>query len=226
MWTCFWGSTTLVGLLIVVAYFAGLDPTLDGKTALGGAIFIIFGGGMTVLGMVGLRASGRSRGASDLPNSPARLSRRVVKPRQLPRPGSVARDPMRRLADAEGALTEVLHQLHDLGAGSEVLDDWIDAAREAAANAATELRATAVRLEAVELAARHAATADRESLKTGVRDLRQTLDGGVEAYGALISAACRVLLADTPSTSRADLTDATDRLAALATALRELRSPD
>jgi len=230
LWTCFWGTVVLICLFIAAAQWTGLDPAPNYGAALGGVMIAIFGAGMTTFGVVRLRGPAvdrprRAAAPSGQP-SPARLSRRAGTPRSLPQAGSVAREPMRRLAAAEGALGEVLYQLDELGADSEMRRDWTADARDAATNAAAELRATAVRLEAVEVAARHAATADRDSLRADIRELRAKLDRGVEAYGALIAAACRVLIADAPAGSRSELTDATDRLAALATALREVSPPE
>jgi hypothetical protein len=222
VWTCFWAAMTLIFAFAAVAQWTGLEPNPDYDVAMGGVIIAIFGIGMTVCGVWLLRG----RALRQPLGAAASLSHRVVKPPSLPRAGSVARGPMRRLAEAEGALAQVLYQLDEPSAESAVPQDWIAATRDVAAHAAAELRATATRLEAVELGMRHAASADRESLETEVRGLREKLGGGLDAYGTLISAACRVLIAQAPTGSRADLTDATDRLAALATALRELPPPE
>jgi hypothetical protein len=57
-----------------------------------------------------------------------------------------------------------------------------------------------------------------------VRTLREQLDDGMGEYGALVAAAGRAVAASTSGMdeSRQALTDATDRLAGLAIALREL----
>lgn len=140
-------------------------------------------------------------------------------PTALPPHDSLAREPMRRLADAEDTLRELLAQL---GRGALVPPDSVEHSRRTGAEAAEALHGVAAQLQAVERARDHAPAADRAALGAGVAGLRRQLDEGVEGYCALVAAAGRVLAASTAAGPRHDLDDATDHLAALAVALREL----
>ncbi|SDC30498.1 phage shock envelope stress response protein PspM [Actinokineospora iranica] len=140
-------------------------------------------------------------------------------PVALPPRNSQARDPMRRLAEAEDTLRELLTQL---SRAALVPPDSVAEARDTGAEAAAALRAVAARLQAVERAREHAPSADRGHLSGSVRRLRAQLDEGLDGYGALVAAAAHAVAASSATTPRRDLTDATDRLAALASALRDL----
>ncbi|GGS38697.1 phage shock envelope stress response protein PspM [Actinokineospora fastidiosa] len=140
-------------------------------------------------------------------------------PVALPPPDSQAREPMRRLADAEDTLRELLAQL---SRGALVPPESVEHSRRTGAEAAEALRAVSAQLQAVERARDHAPAADRAALTAGVLSLRTQLQEGVEGYCALLAAAGRVLAASTGAAPRHDLADATDHLAALAVALREL----
>jgi hypothetical protein len=63
-------------------------------------------------------------------------------------------------------------------------------------------------------------------LDSAIAGLREQLEDGVEEYGALVAAAGRTVAATDSGMPEAKdaLTDATDRLAGLASALRELSS--
>ncbi|SER97174.1 phage shock envelope stress response protein PspM [Actinokineospora terrae] len=137
----------------------------------------------------------------------------------LPARGSQAREPIARLGEAEDTLRELLTQL---GAGALVPPDAVTEARTTGAEAASALRAVAARVQVVERAREHAPPLDRGHLTESIRALRAQLDQGLDGYGALVAAAARALAASSVATPRHDLTDATDRLAALACALREL----
>jgi hypothetical protein len=63
---------------------------------------------------------------------------------------------------------------------------------------------------------------DRAPLVEGVRRLRAQLDEGVDGYCGLVAAAGRVLAESTASNPGQVLGDATDHLAGLASALRDL----
>ncbi|RCW43288.1 hypothetical protein DFQ14_107178 [Halopolyspora algeriensis] len=141
-------------------------------------------------------------------------------PVQLPPRDSQAREPMRRLRDAEQSLHSALTRLTDAGVG--VAGEPATEARTTAARAASALRAVADRLVAVEGAVPHAPAQDREALRSDVARLRAELDEGVESYGGLVAAAGRAVAASGASEQKHVMQDATDRLAGLAAALQEL----
>jgi hypothetical protein len=97
-------------------------------------------------------------------------------------------------------------------------------ADRAAREAAQALRAVAAQLAAVELARDHAPPMERGPLIEGVRRLREQLDEGLTGYRSLVAAAGRVVAASTSAGPKQELADATDHLAGLAVALRELSS--
>ena len=142
---------------------------------------------------------------------------RVEKRHRLPRPGSVARQPVRQLAEAESALAQVLRQLDETVPEQMREHTW-----HTATDTVTRLRAVAARLEAVELAAKHAPQDERAALEDGAGDLLTHLRQGLETYRGLVAAAGRVVLATTPAPAMDELVEATERLAALAEALDEL----
>ncbi|WP_436500994.1 phage shock envelope stress response protein PspM [Actinokineospora sp. HUAS TT18] len=140
-------------------------------------------------------------------------------PKPLPARGSAAREPMRRLDEAEDTLNELLTQL---SRGALVPRDSVTQARTTGTEAATALRALAAQLHAVERARDHAPLGDRQALSAGVDRLRYQLDEGLDGYGRLVAAAGHALAASSQPGPRTELTDATDHLAALAHALRDL----
>jgi hypothetical protein len=140
-------------------------------------------------------------------------------PAPLPARGSQAREPLRRLEEAEDALHELLGQL---ARGAMVPRDSVDQARHTGAEAATALRGIAAQLHAVERARDHAPASDRPALTEGIRRLRAQLDEGIDGYCRLVAAAGHALAASTRSSGRVELIDATDHLAGLAQALRDL----
>jgi hypothetical protein len=103
-----------------------------------------------------------------------------------------------------------------------VPSDSVDQARRTGQEAAAALRGTAAQLRAVERARDHAPPSDRAALSDGIRRLRTQLNDGLDAYSRLVAAAGRALAASTQSGPREELVDATDHLAALALALRDL----
>jgi hypothetical protein len=141
----------------------------------------------------------------------------------LPPKGSAAREPMQRLAEAEQALAQVLGQLSGTaGAPAAVPAESVDQARTTSTEAATALRAVAGQLVAVELARDHAPPLERGPLVEGVSRLREQLDEGLDGYRSLVAAAGRVVAASSAPGPKRELTEATDHLAGLAVALREL----
>lgn len=141
-------------------------------------------------------------------------------PVALPPRDSAAHDPMRRLRDAEQSLHVSLGRLSEsVGQAGEPVSE----ARGTAAEVAARLRSVADRLVAVEGTVEHAPEKERTRLRADVRRMRAELDEGVERYGALVAAAGRAIAASgTEERYGHQLRDATDRLAGLASALREL----
>lgn len=154
-----------------------------------------------------------------------RLKRRPLpapapEPVSLPPPESAAREPMRKLRDAEQSLYENLSRLATNTV--EGVGDPASDTRATASTAATALRQAAGKLRAVEGAMPHASDADRPTLQADVERLRSELDEGVEAYGGLVVAATRAVAASGAPEQTHVLQDATDRLAGLAQAWQEL----
>ena len=125
---------------------------------------------------------------------------------------------MRRLAGAETALGNLLRQLGDASVPREV----VDAAQRTAAETADRLRVVAARVEAVEAAVAHAPAGHRAGLEDGMRSLLAHLERGLDGYGELIAAAGHLVLADSANPVPDELVEATDNLAGLAAAMREL----
>ncbi len=140
-------------------------------------------------------------------------------PVTLPPEDSRAHPPMRSLRDAEQSMHAVLGQLKR---SRGVDDDPVDESRATAASAAASLRAVADRLQAVEAAIPHVPDAEREALRTDADHIAAELDEGLEGYRGLVAAAGRAVAANAPADQRYLVQEATDRLAGLALALREL----
>lgn len=144
-------------------------------------------------------------------------------PAALPPKGSAAREPMQRLAEAEKALAQVLAQLSGTASmPAAVPVESVAQAQATSAEAATALRAVSGQLVAVELARDHAPPLERGPLVEGIARLREQLDEGLDGYRSLVAAAGRVVAASSAPGPKQELTEATDHLAGLAVALREL----
>lgn len=222
LWACVWGGLTLVFLFVAVAQWTGLDPRPDMDAALGGIAAALLTGSIGSAGVFIFRAR---REEPRLPAAPVPpLIVRPGKQYPLPRLKSAARQPMVDLAEAETALAELLRQLGDSPGGPS--SDVIEQAWHTARDTATRLREVASRLEAVELAVKQSSRGDRPALEEGAAALRTSLDQGLEGYRGLIAAAGRVVLAGTPVVATNELVDATESLAGLAEALRELSAQD
>ncbi|RZQ59863.1 phage shock envelope stress response protein PspM [Amycolatopsis suaedae] len=147
-------------------------------------------------------------------------------PPPLPPMSSAAREPMQRLAESEATLAELLTQLSAAGASGAgaVPEVSVADARATAEEASAALRGLSGRIQAIERARNSAPAGERPALEAAVTTLRQQLDDGVDGYGGLIVAAGQAVAAAGSGLdpSREALTDATDRLAGLAMALREL----
>ncbi|GAB3585800.1 hypothetical protein GCM10027445_63830 [Amycolatopsis endophytica] len=147
-------------------------------------------------------------------------------PPPLPPAGSAARAPMQRLAECEATLADLLRQLSEpssLGT-APVPEMSVADARSTAAEASTALRSLALRIQSIERARNAAPAGERAALDSAISTLREQLEDGVESFGLLVAAAGRAVAASSHglADSRLFLTDATDRLAGLALALREL----
>lgn len=202
VWT---GTGLTAGAGATVVEITAVAPTVAGPSLIGAAAVT----GIAAV-VSGFRAWRLHR--EPLPEAPR-------KPAPLPASGSLAREPMRELSDAEDALRQLLAEL---AKGALVPPDSVEHARRTGAEAAAALRAVADQLQAVERARDHAPAADRGHLTAGVRALRAQLDDGLDGYRGLVSAAGQALAAAMRAEPRHDLVDATDHLAALAAALREL----
>jgi hypothetical protein len=229
VWAWVWAGITLAILFVAVAQWTGLDPARDDEAALGAVMVSFITGAVGVAGALGSRT--RSAGPAPFTRPPTPSSTpppkgRPEKRSPLPRMKSDARQPMLDLAEAEGALAELLRQLSAMPDGPAAPQDVIEQAWETAADTAARLRSVAARLEAVELAAKHAPPREQAALQDGAGSLRLHLDQGLEAYRALIAAAGRVVLAGTPVVASTELIEATESLAGLAEALQELSKPD
>lgn len=211
-------------LWIVLTLLCGIAATagIVGASAAAGVATSVFTAlaGVAVFGTFGVRAGLRLRALHrvPLPMSASRL--------ELPARSSAAHRPMQRLAEAEASLSELLAQLSQpqLGVHATVPGASVAQARTTAQQAATVLRALAGRVEAVERARDAAPVAERPALEAAVLTLVEQLEDGLDDYGSLVAAAGRALAASSGgvAVSREALTDATDRLAGLAIALREL----
>jgi hypothetical protein len=212
-WLVAWTLLTAICMLVVVTSFTGDETRSD--TGLGFLMVSLITGTFAVRsGLRMRRLAGEQRALDASPASP--------QPAALPPKGSLARQPMERLAEAEQTLAELLHQI---ARGGSVPADSVEHTRRTGAEAATVLRRVAAQLNAVERARDHAPPLERGPLADGVRRLRTQLDEGLDGYGSLVAAAGRVLAASTLAGPTQELTEATDHLAGLALALRDL-SPD
>jgi hypothetical protein len=229
LWACVWGGFTLVFLFVAIAQWTGLDPAWDPEVVLGAVATALFTGTVAAAGVVMARVRRSNREPLVEPPTPPTVlppGARTEKRFRLPRPKSSARQPMMDLAEAEAGLAELMLQLTELPDGPVVPEHVIEQARQTATDTATKLRSVAARLEAVELAVKHAPASEWAALEEGTGSLRRHLDQGLEAYRSLIAATGRVVLASTPLTATTELVEATESLAGLAAALQELSTPD
>ncbi|WP_033292365.1 phage shock envelope stress response protein PspM [Amycolatopsis jejuensis] len=209
--------TILLGVITVLAG-TGLIGSATGPE-IGQAVFAGFA--TLVFGTFSVRTGLRLRELKklELPAAPSA-------PPPLPPAGSIAREPMERLAESEASLRELLRQLSvptSLGT-TAVPEVSVADARATADEAARALRSLADRIQAIERGRNAAPERERAALHTAVTKLREQLDDGLDGYGGLVAAAGRAVAASSNGmgTSRDSLTDATDRLAGLALALKDL----
>jgi hypothetical protein len=207
-----WIMLSVLAVLYAVAGYAGVFTEEGVRGALTGAIATVAFVTLGVRSGIRLRRLHRT----ELPASTA--------PPPLPKQSSAARQPMQRLAELEENLGELLGQLSAPGAGGAVPELSVSEARSTAGEASAALRALARRIESIERARRNAPAGERSSLDAAVRTLCEQLDEGLQEFAALVAAAGRAVAASSGGLQPAKeaLTDATDRLAGLALALREL----
>jgi hypothetical protein len=218
-WLVVWSLITAICTLLVVTAILGVVDDPEHTTAVGGIVIGLISGTFAVRSGLRMRRLGRERAALGPAGSVGPVPSRLA---PLPPKGSLARQPMQRLADAENTLAELLVQI---ARGGAIPADSVEHTRRTGADAALVLRRVAAQLHAVERARDHAPPLERGPLADATRALRAQLDEGVDGYGSLVAAAGRVLAASTLTDPTHDLTEATDHLAGLALALREL-SPD
>ncbi len=134
--------------------------------------------------------------------------------------GSVAREPLRRLAAVEASLQELVGLL-ERAASVPNAEVW--EVSRAARLAGTVLRQEAAELAALQRARDSSAVAARE-LSEVVQEVATRLDAGVREYELLVAAAARTLATAFTAGPRHDdgLSDAVDRIEALTSALSEL----
>ncbi|GAB3450138.1 phage shock envelope stress response protein PspM [Actinophytocola sediminis] len=228
-WATMWALICAIGIVLAVAAATGV--IIEGtSSAVDQASAVIFGIAMAlVTGTFAVRATRkmtlikREQRKFDERYAPADSVGAAAPPAALPPKGSSAREPIQRLAEAEAALDKVLAQL--AGGGGQpasVPAESVEQARATSVEAATALRAVAAQLVAVELARDHAPPLERGPLVEGVARLREQLDEGLDGYRSLVAAAGGVVAASSSAGPNQELTDATDHLAGLAAALREL----
>ncbi len=228
LWASRWALAWAIVCLFVVVY-VGL--AIAGMVGDGPDAGMIAGGvaGVALTGALSIRSTRRmillKRAAErfDEQHKPAVTS---APPPPLPQKSSAAYEPMQRLAEAEDALAQLVRQLAGTpGAPAAVPPESVAEAERTGAEAAQALRAVAAQLAAVELARDHAPHMERAALIDGVRRLREQLDEGLNGYRSLVAAAGRVVAASSSAGPKQELADATDHLAGLAVALRELSDP-
>ncbi|SMD04365.1 hypothetical protein SAMN05660733_03667 [Lentzea albidocapillata] len=140
----------------------------------------------------------------------------------LPAHISSARVPMEKLHGAEDTMNQLLVQL-DSPALTSMPAESVQHARQTAQEASAAIRAVSAQLQAVERARDTAPHLERASLVEGVRVLRTQLADGVDRYCALVAAAGQALAASTQfQDPREVLDDATDHMAGLASAMRDV----
>ncbi|TDV46337.1 phage shock envelope stress response protein PspM [Actinophytocola oryzae] len=228
LWASRWALAWAIVCVFLVVYVA---MAFTGMVGDGPDASMIAGGvaGVAATGALSIRSTRRmvllKRAGErfDAEHRPA-----VVAPTRPPLPpkSSAAYEPMQRLGEAEDALAQLVRQLSGTqGTPASVPLESVLEAERAAAEAAQALRAVAAQLAAVELARDHAPPMERAPLVEGVRRLREQLDEGLTGYRGLLAAAGRVVAASTSAGPKQELADATDHLAGLAVALRELSDP-
>lgn len=194
-----WGLGVRGAPTAAVSVVAG-EAIANGAEVVGGFVAVVAAAGL-------VSTTAAARRVWRLHHVPMPEPRPPMPPRR-----SVARAPIERLTIAERALAELLAIL-----GPAAVDTGADAAA-----AAQELRAYAARVVAVESAGSSQAAG---GLTAAVRAMGGRLADGVAGYERLVSAAGEAVAAgqrEPAPLALQDLSDAADRLAGLASGLREL----
>lgn len=195
--------------------FAGVIGVEETLAVIGSVAAEMFA---VIFGIFAIRSGMRLRqlNRTEVPARPA--------PSRLPARESVAREPMERLAEAEKTFADLARQLG--GRSQTALPaESVDDARNTAADAASALRELADRIQAIERARDAAPERERAALGEAISTLRTQLDSGLEGYGSLVAAAGQAVAESSGGhldQHRQELTEATDHLAGLAIAVREL----
>lgn len=220
-WATAWALISLIAVTWVVLSFAGLvDNDSDLENVIGGIAVALVTGALAIRSTRRMVLLKRAQREFDGQHKPQQVTPALP---VMPPKGSAAREPMQRLAEAEVALSELMRQLAGAeGMPASVPLESVAQAEQTGVEAANALRAVAAQLVAVELARDHAPSMERGPLVDGVRRLREQLDEGLDGYRSLVAAAGRVVAASSSAGPKQDLADATDHLAGLAVALREL----
>jgi hypothetical protein len=222
LWASRWALAWAIVCLFMVVYVA---LAFTGMVAQGATSVMLASGvaGVAATGALSIRSTRRmvllkrARERFEEEHRPAVVA--ASRPAMPPK-NSAAFEPMQRLSEAEDALTQLVQQLS--GPAVSVPPESVAEAERTGAEAAMALRAVAAQLAAVELARDHAPPMERGALIEGVRRLREQLDEGLNGYRSLVAAAGRVVVASSSAGPKQELADATDHLAGLAVALREL----
>src|SRR6266545_3611584 len=213
-WLMVWALVCAICAVLAVANFAGMVGDGDNSGAVASIIIGLIAGTFAVRAGMRMRRLSAERAALGPGSDPAPVALTALPPKS-----SLAREPMERLAAAESTLAELLTQITR---GGSVPSESVEHTRRTGAEAALVLRRVAAQLHAVERARDHSPPLERGPLADAVRALRAQLDEGVDGYRSLVAAAGRVLAASSLGTPNQDLTEATEHLAGLAVALREL----
>lgn len=218
-WMTAWFLITAICMVFIVGALTGvLGQGDEAMTAAGGIVVALVSGTMAVRSGRKMSLIKKAQREFDEQHKPAGVT--APPPTTIPPKGSAAREPMQRLGEAETALAQVLGQLS--GPSASVPPESVIQAQTTSTEAATALRAVAAQLVAVEIARDHAPPLERGPLVEGVARLREQLDEGLDGYRSLVAAAGRVVAASSAPGPKRELTEATDHLAGLAVALREL----
>jgi hypothetical protein len=223
-WATAWLVITLLCALLIVGVMTGAVAEGETSSLFGAIAATLVTAVITIRSAVRMGlAKNAQREFDEAHPKPAVAAAAPVAPTALPPKRSAAYEPMQRLAEAENALGQVLAQLSgSAGMPSSIPIDSVAQAQVTSTEAATALRAVSAQLVAVELARDHAPPLERGPLVEGVSRLREQLDEGLDGYRSLVAAAGRVVAASSAPGPKQELTDATDHLAGLAVALREL----
>lgn len=206
--------TILCGISVVLGALSAVSvTTLLASVLMPAAGTLVFG---TFAVRSGLRL--RTLNRAQLPAA--------ASPAALPSPSSTTYEPLRWLARAENTLADLMTQMSaPVGNTPGMPPDTVAEARQASGEAASALRSLATRIQAIERARDTSPVAERNALDAAVRTLREQLDEGLEEFGGLVAAAGKAVAASSAGGvdgPKRALTDATDRLAGMAIALREL----